>query len=140
MACKLYVVIAGSILADYAIESCKELSKDFANRLPQIKAKLFIYVGFLEFMIGLEAKLSIHASAKACIAKCISAKANVGPKITLTVYAGTALNIIVSKTQKHTCMNLRTKCAPSMRRQNSAYSYELITHILIHIGTRKRRP
>ena len=97
---KVYVIFIGQVLVSEEVETCKAVTKTLISRGPanllSATARVFIYVGTLEFYISLSAKFTVSASIKACVAQCVSAKGNVVPTITVTATVGAALNLIVS--------------------------------------------
>ena len=99
---RLYVSIVGKVLVDYSkqIPTCKSWNYPlYASpnyQLLKFSHKIFIYVGFLEFSVSLNARLNVGASLTACVTKCVSAKVNIVPKVTVTASASATASLIVS--------------------------------------------
>eukprot|EP00731_Ephydatia_muelleri_P031258 Em0022g772a len=97
---RLYVSIVGKVLVDYSkeIPTCEDWSYPLYQSpdytLLNFKYSIFIYVGTLNFSIGLSTNLGVTASLTACINTCLSAKAALTPHITIKVTARASITLI----------------------------------------------
>ena len=99
---RLYVSIVGKVLVDYSkeIPTCRFWSYPLYSSpdytLLSFSTKVFIYVGFLDFTLSLNAKLGVVATLAACINKCVTAKGSIVPTVTVTAAASATASLVVS--------------------------------------------
>ena len=99
---RLYVSIVGKVLVDYSkqIPTCKTWTYPLYHsptyELIKKSKSVFIYVGLLNFEIRLTANLVVDASLTACINKCVSAKGQLLPSVTVTAGADATASLAVS--------------------------------------------
>ena len=104
---RFYVSIVGKVLVDYSkeIPMCKSLSYPLYSSpdytLLSFSYKVFVFVGFLDFSISLNAKLGVEATLTACISKCLTATGSIVPTVTVTAAASASISLVVSKTIAH---------------------------------------
>ena len=99
---KLYVSIAGMVLADYTeqneISLCNSMTFPLFNQeytIISYSIPIFIYVGILNFEVKISAQLSVNAELAACIRECASVKGGLVPSVTLSASAEVSASLLV---------------------------------------------
>lgn len=98
---RLYISIIGKVLVYKSdeIPTCKDWNYPLYNSpdytLFRFEYSIFIYVGTVDFTIGLSVKLGSAASLSACISECITAKGGLTASVTVAATAGASVTLIL---------------------------------------------